>query len=538
MGKSRRIVPAPAHPVRMPAYADADRIRDEFRFMLYGGVEPADKLWRQWSEDGRYCRRRGTRDSPLAFAYVYLTGAMKPMRTPSGPVFSFSEFHLALCEEAKHWINPNGRRTGVVGPRGIGKSFWEFFANPIWAIAHGHRNSFAGYSHSDKQAVGRMDDIRRELHNNELLQYDFPELALLKGERNHSHLVTVASGRSFSSNGIDAVTLGLRPGKYRPDIKVIDDGEPNAGNYHKEGSKGSKEDRLQTIRDIVLPMNSDAAVVLSGTVVMPGSIGDDLVRTALGEPLMEGTNWLKEEKFTNVIYLNAILDESTPRERSIWPERWSLEFLKQERRNNPAQYALHYANRPMTSKGQYWQAEEIQRHPHFPQDHFVMYVDPAEVAKPGRDKTAVIVVGVDATRDRAVVKSAFQGHLNDPELGQRIARYKLNHPEIPHLDVYVEGYNSGELRYRTLLQYTQGVHGLRLQMDRPRPEVAPTGERGKLARIAAAHAHYQRRRVWHESPFPELEALLTAYPKVRNDDLPDALAGALRKALRDPAARR
>ena len=525
------MVPSPEYPIWMPPVADS--VRDEFSFMLYGGLEPQDKVWRQWNDSGRMLRRHCTRESPLAFTVVYLLGSMKPLRTEQGKVYSFSEFHLALCEWAKTWMKPDGQRVGIIAPRGVGKSYWTFFALPLWAIAHGHRNFFAGYSHSDKQAVHRLDEIRRELKFNELLQFDFPELAIPTGARDNSHLVNVASGRSFASNGLDAVTLGLRPGKYRPDIKVVDDGEANKSNYAREGSRGDKNSRLDTIRDIVLPMNADAVVVLSGTVVKHGSIGHDLVKSALGQSTPD---WVAQERFRTV-YWPPILDEGTPRERSIWPEWHSLEWWREERERNPAVYALHYLNRPMTHNGKYWRERDFKFDPHFPLDHYAMYVDPAIMPTPGRDKTAIVAGGADIGRHRAVVQFVKQGHLTMPELAEGIAVFKASRPEIPLLDVYIEKNQGGALWAEHLAKTRP--HGVRLHLVHTGAEEAATGERGKLARIASAYAYYQSNggQVWHERQFPELQELLTAFPEVENDDLPDALAGFLR-AVFEPSSHR
>ena len=484
------VVPLAKYPVLMPQVSE--EVRGEFWFLQHGGAESWDKTWRQWSDYGRWWRRRGTRESLLAFIYVYLTGAMKPMRTSAGEVLSFSEFHVALCDEAKHCMKPDGRRIGLIAPRGIGKSFVEYFAKPIWALAHGHRNFFAGYSHSDKQAVQRLDDIRRELKSNALLQFDFPELAIPQGARNNSHLVAVSSGRAFASHGLDAVTLGLRHGLYRPDLIVIDDGEPNASNYAKTGSRGSKDERLKTIRDIVLPMNDDAVVVLSGTVVMHDSIGHDLVRAALGEPTAD---WITQERFT-AMYTPPILDEGTEWERSVWPEWRSLESFKEERQNNPDIYALHMANQPTMSDGRYWRQDDFRYNRHFPLDHYVMDIH---------------------------------------RLAQVIVTYKASHPEIPLLDVYIERNQGGQLWLDGLKPLMPA--GVRLHSIHTGSEAAATGERGKMARIVAGYAYYQAgNKVWHEHKFPELEAILTAYPdRTRNDDFPDSLAGALR-AIFEPAS--
>jgi hypothetical protein len=511
-------VPALPFEVKPPFPPDDPRWR-ELAFLRMG--PPNDRVWRRLDKFGSHCRRLGTAESPLAFAYVYLARTLKPMNTPDGRVVSFSDFHRALCEEAKHWMQPGGRRTGVIAPRGAGKSVWMYLILPLWAIAHGHRQFFMGYAHSNAQAVNMLDKLRKHLTQNQLLLLDFPELEIPKGGRNNSQLVEVASGRAFATSGIDKVSLGARHDEDRPDILCVDDGEPDEGNYAVDG----KEKRLKTIRDIVLPMNPEAVVLLSGTVVMPGSIGHDLVKAALGEPTED---WVAQERF-RALYFNAIQDEGTPAERSLWPEKWPLAWLREERDRNPVQYALHYANQPTTRGGRYWQQEDFRYNPHFPLDHFVMYVDPAVVPKEGRDKTAVVVVGTDSGRNRAVVMFARQGHMTGVELGHRIAEYKRNHPEIPLLDVFIEQNQGGELWLQIIKPLVP--QGVRVQLDVARREVSVTGERGKFARIESAYAYYQANRVWHKESFTALEALLTAHPRIRNFDLPDALAGALRKAL-------
>jgi phage terminase large subunit-like protein len=499
----------------LPPFPPGDPRWRELDFLRMG--LPGDRVWRRRDKFGARARKVGTYDSPLAFAYVYLGKGLKPVRPllPDGapdpafePAVSFSDFHLALCEEAKHWMDGSARRMGVIAPRGAGKSWWTFEALPLWALAHGHRNFFMGYAHSNDQAKNLLNNIRRHLVGNDLLLFDFPDLAVPKGGRNNAQLVETTGGQAFATSGIDKVTLGARHEYDRPDLITIDDGEPNSGNYAKAGSKGSKEDRLDTIRDVVLRMTPEAVVLLSGTVVMPDSIGHNLVQHALGESTED---WIAQERFS-AMYFNAILDEGTEQERSLWPRKWSLEWLKAERERNP-KYALHFANQPMTSGGQYWQREDFRYDPHFPLDHFHMYVDPADSTKEGADYTAVVVVGTDIGRNRAVVLFAIQGRFNDVELGRRIAEYKANHPEMALLNVHVEGFMGGHSKLRTL------------------QPLMPTGARGKLARIERAFAHYQSNKVWHARPFTTLEALLTAFPKVRNDDLPDALSGALRKAF-------
>jgi hypothetical protein len=520
-----------------------------------------DPAYRRPDKFGRYYRRNGTRHSPLAFMLVYMTRQpgfepLLPFLTPDGPVVSFSEFHLAMCEEAKHWRRPHGRRTGIIAPRGAGKSKLLYEALPLWALAHGHRKYFLGYADTDGQAVKMLNKLKKHLVKNKLLLFDYPELWTYRAGRNNKEVVDTqpnmdlmlamgfnkeeayqiqqSGGRVFMTAGIDKATLGASDEVGRPDLITIDDGEPTASGYAKRGGGDYKEERLKTIRDVILPMLPTSAVLLSGTVVMPGSIADDLVKAALGEPTEP---WVTEERF-NAAYFDAIQGEGTRYERSLWPEKWPLSELHAERIRNPALYATHMANRPITSGGKYWQADDFQYcvngRPHFPIDHCLMYVDPAEESrKKEADYTGIVVIGVDGGYHRAVVLTAWQGQLNDLELGAMIAQYRLDYPNLPTIQVHVEGFHSRELRYNTLLPLVTRHGGVTLKMDRPNPMLAPTGETGKLARIVRALPYYRDRRVWHVRKFADLEALLTALPHVRRDDLPDALSGALRKAFGD-----
>jgi hypothetical protein len=467
-----------------------------------------DPAYRRPDKFGRYYRRNGTRHSPLAFMLVYMTRQpgfepLLPFLTPDGPVVSFSEFHLAMCEEAKHWRRPHGRRTGIIAPRGAGKSKLLYEALPLWALAHGHRKYFLGYADTDGQAVKMLNKLKKHLVKNKLLLFDYPELWTYRAGRNNKEVVDTqpnmdlmlamgfnkeeayqiqqSGGRVFMTAGIDKATLGASDEVGRPDLITIDDGEPTASGYAKRGGG--------------------------------------------------------EERF-NAAYFDAIQGEGTRYERSLWPEKWPLSELHAERIRNPALYATHMANRPITSGGKYWQADDFQYcvngRPHFPIDHCLMYVDPAEESrKKEADYTGIVVIGVDGGYHRAVVLTAWQGQLNDLELGAMIAQYRLDYPNLPTIQVHVEGFHSRELRYNTLLPLVTRHGGVTLKMDRPNPMLAPTGETGKLARIVRALPYYRDRRVWHVRKFADLEALLTALPHVRRDDLPDALSGALRKAFGD-----
>lgn len=72
-------------------------------------------------------------------------------------------------------------------------------------------------------------------------------------------------------------------------------------------------------------MNVFARVVVVGTVTMPGSLIHDLVKTVT-LPSEPPTEWVTSENFT-CHYYPAIIDNGDGTERSIWPEKWPLDYL-------------------------------------------------------------------------------------------------------------------------------------------------------------------------------------------------------------------
>src|SRR5690606_5628672 len=309
------------------------------RAQLLAVARTADGHWAA-TEQAAEARRLLTRMDPQLFALIYLS---KHLRGPeTGDSVSFSRFHVELADSAKQWarrdLGPREHREAWVAPRGSGKSTWLFCILPMWALAHGHRRYVAAFADSGPQATQHLISFKRELDTNELLRFDFPKLcapARRPGGVNVSdnqNLMISESGAVFQAKGIDSSTLGAKVGNQRPDVILFDDIEPDASNY----SAYQKEKRLDTVLNAVFPMNLNAVVLFAGTTTMHGSIIHDLVRQVT-EPT-DAPAWPRGEKI-RTRYYPAILQLDDGTEASLWPQRWTLDFLESIR--STRSYALN-----------------------------------------------------------------------------------------------------------------------------------------------------------------------------------------------------
>lgn len=473
--------------------------------------------WGMGGPDGTAYRRAVTRDCPVRFALTYLPSTIADRVTG---VCSFSVAHLFLAEMARDWMDPTPGLDGVVLPRGGGKTSWLFRILPLWSLAHGHRRFLLAWSLTSEQAELHLAGIRHDLVSNRLLLGDFPELHRRKGPGGSDTRRTVTmGGATIAARGLGGSALGTKSGDDRPDLIVGDDLEPDAAHHTMERKR--KIESL--VVNSILPMGDRTTrTVLAGTTTMAGGLMHDVVRAALpdGDPAHAVAPWVAGHGL-RAHYWPAILDEGTDRERSLWPQRWSLAELHAHRERAPQDFALNMTNRPEQAGDLgYWRRDLIRYDRNREIVRRVLYADVATTNNARSDLSALVLVGLDRTGRRAVVEYAEAGRWWGRELYDRMVQLTEAMPGT--LREWVVETNQGGDRWREILAPV------------PRGVVLDTEHvsGSKRSRIEAALAEYQRGAVEHAMPMPQLEQQMLAWtPAADEDDLLDALAGALRRVL-------
>jgi hypothetical protein len=467
-------------------------------------------------------RRALTRLDPLMWAVLYTPHLLKDH---DGNI-TFGDVHLQIYRDALELIRdagPKESRRAYVAPRGSGKSTTLFLVVPLWAACHGHVRFVAAFSSSATQSQDHLAGFRRELQTNRLLRTDYPDLCEPARKANGTAvsdsqaLLFTKSSFSFAARGIETEVLGLvDPENRRPDMLLLDDieGEEGAGYSAYQAKK-----RLTTMLDGVLPMNDRAHVRLVGTVNLPGGILDVLTKsvTEAGEP----ARWIGEERF-RVTYFPPLVRLPDGSERSLWPGRWSTEFLQSI--SGTRAYAKSFKNRPVPEDTEYWSPADFTYGP-LPAVRQLLSIDGAVTTKKSSDFTGLSVVGwVPAAAPdpaRCVVRHAERVKMQGAALRERVFQLLDSFPEVGA--VLVETNQGGDM-WREIL------HGLPVRLLTVHNTEPKTVRAGRLLNL------YQMvpPRVVHEKRLLDLEDEMVAFPKGLNDDLIDSVGNGVLRFLRPP----
>lgn len=514
-------------PLRIADPYDERATAETFDFAEW--VNSIDPRLLDGAPERREARVEATRLDPALFSILY---CLPHVLDPEGRI-TFADAHLEWVRLARQWAvpasQPQEQRDALLAPRATGKSTWWLLLLPLWAAAHGHVRFAAVFADSAPQAELHLASFRKEVDENAALRRDFPDLCA-PGRRpsgaaqsDAKHMVIRRSGFIFAAKGIDASSLGMKVGELRPDLLLCDDVEPDESSY----SAYQAGKRLMTLRDAILPLNIYARVILSGTVTMPGSVTHQLIKHGRGER-SDVTQWVSEEGFRVHHHLPIVRGDDGA-ERSMWPTKWPLAYLKE--REASRSYKKNFLNDPMAVDSDYWTDADFQ-HDTFPVARAYLSVDGAVTTKAGSDFTGLSVVGyappMPARGDRAahparcLVKFAQAVKLKGKPLRARVMQILESFPEVGV--VLVEG-NQGQDLWHEVFH------------DLPVKVVIFSNSEKKEARAGRLLNLYQLvpPRVVHAEPLPALEEQMVAFPRVPNDDLVDSVGNAVLRFLKPPS---
>ena len=450
-----------------------------------------------------------TKYNPLLFALIYLP---HHLQNSKGEI-TLSEFHIDLAEYGKNWIHPptspKQNRDAWIAPRESGKSTWIFLILPLWAAAHNHVKFIAAFSDAASQAETHLITFKNELDTNEYLQIDYPELCKPKivsttgrALANNSWRIVQSNDFIFDANGIDTNSLGKKVFGQRPDLIILDDIEKGEKNY----SEYQAGQQLNTVFDDIAPMNIYARMVFVGTTTMPNSIMDQF-RKFSEFPDDPELQWIKDQN-VKAHYYPAIMQNEDGTERSVWEEKWSLEWLKSQR--HLRDFAKNYMNRPINVDGTFWANEDITIEDLKDYGNTIISVDPAVTKNKVSDYTGIAVLsrGMDDLGNSVIyVRDAQQVKLSPSDLSDKVRDLA----EIYDAGLlYVETNQGGDLWQDVFKEIPIKYRSKHQKLS-------------KQIRAGKALNYYQQGKVRHSAHFPALEEQMWSFPKVSHDDVLDAV---------------
>lgn len=434
-------------------------------------------------------------------------------------------FHFKIVKEAL-----KNQFFAVAAPRGSAKTTLIMFLIPIYWICFKKKHCIVLVSNTYKKASSALETIKKEFRENRLLKKHF-NIKIIKDAEGAStfrlpdgfevHIVCKGAEQLGSIRG-------EKFGAYRPDAILVDDLE--------DDEMVKNPERREAIRDVyedaLIPsvdVTSNFNVFVLGTVLHD----DSLIARLVSPKFYPEYRKLKYKALNKV---NGV-------ERSLWNEKWSIEWLKKMEREKPSTFAKEMQNDPVSGKEarfrreqfRYWSIENLE---------FVLWNKDGSIISKGLMSECKAAIGCDLAwsekrgADSCVMLPAFITPYGDiliddyiDEKGMRPDRFcELLFTMEKRLHALTKSMVQIGFEKAMLEKVTQWI--LKAEM-RKRGHWLVTKElkweTDKITRIETVlQPKYANGVVYHKKGMGDLEYQLTRFPSGSHDDLIDAEQSAVR----------
>lgn len=260
------------------------------------------------------------------------------------------------------------------------------------------------------------------------------------------------------------------------------------------------------------------------------------VNPAVGEQIVVGNRWAFNDVMAHLAthepWFLAYSRAAVEKGEILWPERFSHEALNRILDSQgPRIFSAQYLNNPLADDARAFDVTLLRRFTQIPPSpmSYVCAIDPAigqRRSGPGSDRTAMVVVGMNADRELYVVDARCGRWGVDEMIDQLFDIVRLWKPRV--------GIETVVFQKALLWPIREAMRRHRLSF--PIQELRPSSNASKEARIGALQEYMHQGALFVREDVPELMKEFVEFPLGAHDDLLDALAYAIQMA--NPASAR
>ena len=427
------------------------------------------------------------------------------------------------------------RFVAIAAPRGFAKSTAITHSYTLAAMLFRTRKFALIISDTETQAILFLQDIKKELQDNEdltrlfNLKQDRENKVVFAKETESDIIVEFVDGYQFRiiAKGSEQKVRGIKWGHQRPDLIVCDDLENDEIVLNKE----RREKFRKWFYGALLPSRSDDGIIrVVGTILHM----DSLLERLMPENQLQTK---KQRKFLIQEELKEYTDVRTPWKsikykahnkdfsHLLWKEKKSAEELKTIREQYiaegiPEVYSQEYLNIPIDESTAYFKRLDflhLTEEDRKKQLRYYITVDLAISEKQKADYSVFLIAGVDENR-RIHVKSVIRERLDGREIvDMLISLQRIYRPEVIGVEESQISKSIGPFLNEAMLSMNEFINLYPLKhmsLDKQ------ARTRSIQARMRAQTVKFDKDLDWYQT----FEDECAQFPRAKHDDQVDAFA--------------
>lgn len=433
----------------------------------------------------------------------------------------FAPMHLKIIREAC-----KQRYFAVAAPRESAKSTMLAFLYPIHAIYFQKKKFIIIVSNTYKKACTSLDNIKKELKENQKLKKDLNISIPRDAEGDSIIRHNVGFETRILCKGVDQIgsIRGEIFGAYRPDLLIMDDIEDDELVKNPE----RRVDLKNVIDEALFP----ALDKQFGQILVIGTILHDDSQMAKFVSLHHYKDFRKL-LFRALYYIDNKYE-------SLWPEKWSVDELLKKQKDMPGVFAKEYQNDPVAGPRAVFKRENF-RIWSLENQKYILYGENSQVISKGNLCDCKAAIACDLAWDEkrendfSVIMPAYLTPQSEILVDTYICEKGLRPDKIEEILFTMEerlrkitgssvpiGFEKAKLEkvMKWLLSEAMKRRNRYLWFK----ELLWDGD--KITRIETRlQARYVQHAIFHRTGMGDLEQQLVRFPSGVHDDLADALQG-------------